>query len=155
MLTARLRMRCPSACPISTAYAYNHGIAFCKQGLDGSGKASLSAIGNDIRGVQGVLYLIDLIERSKLDEAERNYDRNDDFEVYDQQTEEKVLASTYIAQDNACRADLLPFDWYVSLMVAGAREHGLDAEYIAILEATETRSDPDTVRSERMLRLIA
>lgn len=65
------------------------------------------------------------------------------------------MASTYIAQNNACREDLLPFDWYVSLMVAGAREHGLDTEYIAMLESTVAYSDPDTERSKRMARLIA
>lgn len=155
MLSARLRERCPSARLAGIASAEAHGINFCKQGLDGSGKASLVQKHGraSISAVQGVLYHIDLAERSNLDRAEGRYDRHDDFTVSGLQTGATIFLSTYIAQPDACSADLLPFDWYVALMIAGAREHQLDPDYIAKLFSVETRKDPDPERAERMARM--
>jgi hypothetical protein len=47
MLTARLRERCPSARPLGLAAAPGYGVAFNKQGMDGSGKATLAMLEHD------------------------------------------------------------------------------------------------------------
>lgn len=157
MLTKRLRERCPSARPAGLAIEENHGLDFCKKGSDGSGKATLiKRAGRDRSiSIHGVLYQIELSERPNLDKAESGYERHDDFVAYDTRTDAKLVTSTYIAPPSVCRDGLLPFNWYIELIIAGAREHGLGADYIARLNDVEVRQDPDRDRAERMARLLA
>jgi gamma-glutamylcyclotransferase len=44
-----------------------------------------------------------------------------------------------------------PYDWYKALVIAGAREHGLPADYIAALAAAPAKPDPDKIRAARNL----
>ena len=39
-------------------------------------------------------------------------------------------------------ADPVPYAWYKRLVIEGAREHGLPADYVAMLEAWPERPDP-------------
>lgn len=165
MLIARLRERCPSARPLGLALAPAYRVAFNKQGMDGSGKATLTALepfqekhppyppAFGWTGARGVLYRIDMGERAALDRAEGNYRRDDTFAVLCAQSGKPITACTYIAEPQACRDDLVPLDWYVALMRAGAIEHGQDADYIAWLSAVETCNDPDLQRAARMAAL--
>ena len=153
LLTARLRERCPSAAPIGRAVAPGHSVCFRKAGRDGSGKATLTLGGGAGSEAMGVLYRIDLGERPALDRAEARYDRLDDFPVRTVQSGASIAATTYIAQADACREGLLPFDWYLALIVAGAREHGFDDSYIAMLAAVETLADLEAERAGRMSAL--
>jgi len=153
MLTPRLRERCPSASPIGTARAAQHTIAFIKKGGDGSGKATLVPLDDHSESVWGVLYRIHRAERRGLDRAEARYRRHDSFPVRNASDGGLHHVTTYIARADACREDLCPFDWYVALMEAGAREHGLDADYIACLIGTTVRQDPDARRAKRMMAL--
>jgi hypothetical protein len=154
MLTARLRERCPSATPLGIAKAPGYAIRFHKEGLDGSGKATLARHTNGAASAQGVLFRVALCQRPALDAAEARYDRDDAFTVYDAATGQPVMASTYFAQQDACRAGLLPFDWYVAMIVTGAQQHGLDAEYIAALAALKLAIDPEPLRAARMGELL-
>lgn len=156
MLTKRLRERCPSARPAGIAVAEEYRLDFSKVGLDGSGKATLSRNTKAIQitHIQGVLYHVSLKESTNLDLAEGRYDRHANFLVKCQHKKSSIIASTYIAQPDACSNGLLPFDWYVRLIIAGAYEHGLDPAYIARLRNVKTRTDPDTDRAESMARLL-
>ncbi len=152
MLTARLRERCPSAHPHGPAWARGYTIAFHKEGRDGSGKATLIQQSSGSTWAHGVLYRIDLSERPDLDRVEARYMRHDTFAVHTE-SNESILASTYLAQPDACREDLIPFDWYVELIRAGAREHGLDPQYIVELGGVDTCGDSDLQRSIAMAAL--
>ncbi|MFZ0549683.1 MAG: hypothetical protein WAM21_02625, partial [Steroidobacteraceae bacterium] len=47
-----------------------------------------------------------------------------------------------------------PYDWYQELVIAGAREHRLPAEYIQLLEGVPTIKDPDESRAARERQLL-
>ncbi len=135
LLTARIRARCPSARPAGLAVARGFRLAFAKPGADGSGKATLVA--SQRAAIQGVLYEIDRTEAPVLDRAETGYDRIDDFEIDDGAAPRRAM--TYIAQTP--KAGLAPYDWYLALMIAGAREHKLVDDYVGRLLTHPYESD--------------
>lgn len=148
MMTARLQARCPSARPAGIAYAENHRLTFWKKGRDGSGKGHLAAD----RGLSqpGVLFTLSPADLAALDSFEgagRGYRRADDFAVRLKDTNEITHAATYIATD--LDETLKPYDWYLALIVAGAREHSFDEEIVRQLDATACREDPDEARASR------
>lgn len=137
MLTERLAERCPSAVPLGIATANGYELSFAKKGADGSGKATLVKATSDDAIVQGVLFKLAESDVAALDEVERNYTRDDNFEVdFEQKT---INVTTYIAAEKYCEIGLLPFDWYRDFCLAGAKQHGLDPQYINQLQALLTR----------------
>lgn len=50
-------------------------------------------------------------------------------------------------------ATAVPYDWYKTLVIAGAREHGLPDDYLALLQRTPARTDPDAQRARRHFAL--
>jgi len=158
MLMERLRVadRCPGAARIGIATAAEHAVVFHKRSnRDGSGKATLRA--EPGATAHGVLFAIDEGERDALDLAEgvgNGYERRDDFVVVAGGVTH--VAATYIATGSHHDADLVPFDWYHALVVAGARQHDLPTDYVARLEAVATDPDPDPHRPEKLnaLRLL-
>jgi hypothetical protein len=150
MLTTRLRARCPSAEPLGLAYAQGYRLAFSKPGRDGSVKGHLTPARRSRQ--PGVLFSIDLAERDALDRAEGlgvGYDRVDDFAVRRAGTAAVVRASTYLARQPA--PALLPYDWYLALVIAGAREHGFDRRRIRALLATASLAHDDRPAHEAAL----
>ena len=110
------------------AFAPGRRLAFAKPGRDGSGKATLLPAPG--ARVCGALYAIDPADLPALDHAEdlgTGYDRIDRFSV--ETTDGPARAMTYLAC--APRPELLPYDWYLALVVAGAREIDLEAGYVA------------------------
>jgi hypothetical protein len=59
-----------------------------------------------------------------------------------------LRAVTYIATD-LDRA-LQPYDWYRALVIAGALQHTLPAEWMAMLEQVASIRDPDAKRKNRL-----
>lgn len=143
MLTERLiaAKRCPSARPLAAAYVDGYALEFSKKSSkDGSGKATL--IPYDDRRQYGVLFEIDDRELDQLDHEEgvgKGYDRHDRFAVIRADTGETVPAKTYLATKP--RPDLRPFDWYLALIVAGARQHGLPQDQIERLRSSPYHID--------------
>lgn len=148
MLPARLRARCPSARVIGTATVADFDLAFSKRSNDGSGKATLiSAVGVS---VPGVLFAIEKSELNALDRAEgagAGYDRVDDFTAQKIGSGQRITATTYIA--SATDRSLIPFDWYLALVIAGAVHHALGEAHVAKLRATRHRLDEDHARKSR------
>ena len=137
--TARLRQadRAPSARRIGTGSLSGHVLAWHKRGADGSGKCTICATGNRSDGVWGVLWEIEADEVARLDAVEGpGYER---VEVEVTTANQKMRAFTYLARESHLDPALRPADWYRSLVVAGAREHGLPASWIRLLEGEETR----------------
>ena len=149
MLSRRLQhpSRVPSAIPLATAYLSGHNLTFDKRSRDGSGKCDAEATGVPGDRVYGVVYEIDAAEKPCLDRAEGL------GKGYAEKTETVTSGSgplcslVYFATDKD-RA-LKPYHWYKNFVVAGAREHSLPSDYIALLEKVESREDPDTARNAR------
>ena len=152
MLAERLQARCPSAKPRWVASASNYALTFCKKSKDGSGKATLSSCPTDRRPVFGIVFDLDEYELPKLDKAEgagNGYDRVDDFQVRIEGCREPLRTVTYIADPAVIDPNLKPYDWYLNLIVAGARQHKLPPQYIQAIEATPSIADPEPGRKSR------
>ena len=151
MLTERLRgpSRCPSAEVIGVAVAFGYALEFSKRSRDGSGKATIVRSQKSEEHVFGVVFEIAISERAALDKAEGvDYNRIDDLLVSLQQGREILRAVTYIATD-VDRA-LQPYDWYRALVIAGALQHNLPAEWMAMLEQAASKPDADAKRKSRL-----
>ncbi|WBU54329.1 gamma-glutamylcyclotransferase family protein [Paracoccus sp. SCSIO 75233] len=147
MLSSRLRARCASARVVGAAFADGYDVALDKIGRDGSGKATLTPGG---AGAHGVAFELDDADLPLLDVIEgvgQGYDRR---VVPIRCDGDQSGAFTYIAPERFRDAGLPPFDWYLALIVAGAREHGLPAEWIARLRAVAVVPDDMQDRPRRI-----
>lgn len=154
MLPARLRDRCPSARPIGVGIAREFSLEFSKPSKDLSGKATLVVA--EGAHVPGVIFEIDLAERSELDRHEglgSGYRREDALVIDDLVRGGTVQTSSYLGTSLDTR--LKPFDWYLAIVIAGANHHGLDAGHIAALKATEFVDDTDLDRKTRVAAIEA
>ena len=149
MLNERLIKRCPSAKPIGIAHAPNHSVNFSKIGADKSGKATLYKHA----GAQqfGVLFNINSNDLVSLDVAEGvnfGYERRDDFLVIRSNDQTKIRTTTYLALK--IDTNLSPFDWYLDLVIAGAKQHGLPTAQISKFQETKFQPDNKENRKGRL-----
>lgn len=154
MLISRLTARCPSARAIGKATASGYTLAFIKPSKDNSGKATLVA--RNSMYTPGVLFEIDASDRRLLDQAEgagNGYDRDNEFQVVLVGENKPTSVFSYLATNT--EAHLRPYDWYLALVIAGARQHELDVEHIQRLYKTEYIIDTDLVRKGRIDALTA
>ena len=125
---ARLRERAPSANARGRALLCGWRLAFDKAGRDGSAKANLRRADGD--RVCGALYALAPGDWPGLDAAEGGYERIP-VEVANP-AGALARAQTYLAR--APGAQGLPREEYLRLVLEGAREHGLPADWIEALE---------------------
>jgi hypothetical protein len=170
MLAARLRERTPSARRVAVARLPGHALRWHKAGRDGSGKCDVVAVADAAACVHGVLHEIARAEKAQLDQAEALGVGYDEQRVQVHALDADlprdpgatmagdgggwtvVSACLYVARQ--VDVDLLPYDWYRDLVVAGAREHALPPDYVAQLAAVPARPDPDPERALRHHGLI-
>lgn len=153
MLSEWLQVRCKTARLFGSAVTRGQIVSFSKKSKDGSGKASITRAETDDAAVYGVLYAIDLSERSVLDRFEdypRGYGRDDSFVVERADNGENIAVTTYIAKVDAIDQNLRPYDWYMALIIAGARENKLPDQYTAELETFICIPDPKPERKARI-----
>ena len=153
LLSARLRARTPSARPLGMALLEGHALKWHMASLDGSGKCDVVPSDDQACHVQGVVYEVALHEKPQLDAAESLGSGYAERQVSVRMGAETVQAWLYCA----LRTDPLaqPYDWYHGLVLAGAREHGLGADYIRHLETVQAKQDADAARAARHFRLVA
>lgn len=152
MLAERLQARCRSARVIGIAECAGYALSFHKRSVDGSGKAALHPANTtqDEVSVCGVVYEIDARERATLDRFEGNgYDAIEKLLVIDPATGLMTRAVSYVAQSDALVNGLRPYDWYMALIIAGARQNGLPKPYISQLQAVTSTPDPVSNRPTR------
>ena len=152
MPTSRLRQRCPSALPLGIAKLHGYELRWHKKSRDGSGKCDIVKAAHANACVYGVLYQIDSTEKTLLDKAEGLGAGYAEIEVNVSFPDSFMLAKAY--QATATDPALRPYSWYKTFVLAGAKEHGLPAEYVAQLEAVDAIDDPDLERHEKNMRLI-
>lgn len=152
LLSARLRERTPSARAVGVAVLPGYALRWHKAGADGSGKCDVVAVPGETSQVQGVVYDIAWADKPALDAAEALGVGYGEQPVRVQMAHGWVIARVYVAL--AVVPESVPYHWYKGLVVAGAREHGLDADYIRALEAVPAKDDADTARDLRHRALV-
>jgi len=110
-------------------------LAFNKESEDGSGKANIEESPGD--SVFGVIYEIDETEKKHLDEKEGKYDPIAVSVTLEDGSTEKAL--TYKSDYKTGEP---PYEWYMKLVIGGAKAHGLPQEYIQTLESINTKPIP-------------
>lgn len=128
--------RVPSASPVSIARLHGWRLTLDKRAMDGSGKANLASETGS--SVWGFVYRIDSSAWTDLDRFEPGYTRTP-IEVIAADGA-RLAVQAYIASVPV--ADLVALEGYQTLIVDGAREHGLPADYVTWLEALAARPDP-------------
>lgn len=123
----RIMERCPSARERGAARLEGWRAVYDKPSVDGSSKLNLRP--DAVGVVHGALYEISDDHRDSLDLAEPGYQPV----FVDVVTVEAapIRALTYVWTGDA--HDLGPYDWYVEMVVRGARHHGLPDDHIRAL----------------------
>src|SRR5581483_3527876 len=116
-----------------------------KSTKDGSGKANVEA--EDSESVWGVLYSIADVGLALLDKGEKGYIRKKLRVI----AEGKIVeAWVYIAAVPDNDPTLKPYSWYKRFLIEGAREHRIEAGYIAKLEQISAAPDKNEKRDQEM-----
>ena len=152
LLRARIAERVPGVVIRGRAYLPGRRLCFRKRSRDGSGKADLQPTGRPEDRVWGVLHAMSEDERRGLDAHEPGY-ALEDLVVY-REDHTQVRAVTYLAEPAHHDGDLVPFNWYLALVVHGAREQGLPPDYTRVIEAMRSQPDPDAGRAQRHRALL-
>lgn len=153
MLTSRIRERCPSARALGIAELRGHELRWHKGSKkDGSGKCDILQSTEPNAIVYGVLFEIEVGEKSTLDYVEGLGKGYDEKEVRVSHRDTPRSAIAYFA--TAIDPRLKPFSWYHALVIAGAKEHGLPASYIAKLQSQPTIDDLDRLRHDTNMSLL-
>jgi hypothetical protein len=156
MLTRRLRApdRCPDAKYLSTATLAGYALRFHKISGDGSGKCNAVKTGNAADVVHGALFEVNTANKSQLGKAEGLGKGYQESGVQVVSPEGTVSAFTFLADPDAIDETLKPYDWYVDLVIAGAKEHNLPADYIEMLNRVESIKDTNDARIKSAIRYL-
>lgn len=111
---------------------------------DGSGKCNMFQTGNADDVVIGALYSMHDDHKAVLDQYEGPGYRSEILEL--NVTGQSTSCFVYIAERSHIDNQLLPFDWYRSLVLLGAKYHNLPVEYVQRIENFNSQQDPDAER---------
>jgi gamma-glutamylcyclotransferase len=146
MLSNRLKGRCESAQSLGAAKLEGYQLRWDKRSNDDSAKCSIQQ-GSKTELVWGVLYTILETERPNLNKAEGLNNGYNSLNVEVIFKDERLAVATYQA-DHADHS-LLPYSWYKSLVIAGAKENSLPSRYIETLRAVQAQEDNSRQRHEK------
>ena len=154
MLAERLRARITAEHP--TRYALErHRLRFHKRSSDCSGKCNVICTGQSSDVVHGVIFDVpeELIpELDKYEGVGYGYVKKL-FRLLIDGVETEVLV--YVADADHIDDALVPYRWYLDLVLAGAEQNGLPRDYVAGLHAIPFTSDPKPDRKTRLKALDA
>lgn len=148
--------RAPSAKPLGLAHIAGYRLVFDKVSKDRSSKADCEYTGNPADRTYGGVFEVSVRDLDSLDRAEGASGTSPGYRrmtVVIETDAGPVEATTYVANASHKRRDVLPFDWYVKHVLAGAGEFGLPAEYCAKVADTQTQTDSDADRAARELAI--
>lgn len=152
MLRRRIELRL-GACEVAGIVSVDgYALRFHKRGRDGSGKCDAFFTGNSADTLHGVLYSLSRAQRDMLDEFEGPgyVSRN----VAVRASSGTFTAYAYMAKPEHVDSNLQPFDWYKSIVMAGARAHALPDLYIESIAAVCSSPDPDADRDSHHLAIL-
>ncbi len=154
MHLARMRDRVPSSEFIAIGTLDNFSLKFHKRSPDGSAKCSISPDTRGIHPVLGVIYRMKSTEKNYLDSCEdvgNGYEVKQ-LEVLDGKKNHSVF--TYCAQEPWIDDNILPYDWYKSLVIEGAKYFDFPKYYIANLKIQDTWLDQNRERVKEHQRIL-
>ena len=143
----RLEARVQSARALGVVELPGYALAFHKRSIDGSAKCHVYADQGLHARVYGVVYELAAGEKGALDRHEGKGSGYYEHSLRVQLNGESSVSYLYLAQPTHIDTGMAPYDWYKALVVAGARFHGFPADYIAAIDATPSRPDPDLKRA--------
>lgn len=132
----RLRSRCSSARIVTRADLRGWEAVYDKPGADGSAKMNLRVTPD--AAARGVLYELDDDDRPGLDRAEPGYTPF----VVTVTREDGVAMDALTYRWTRAGTGALPVDWYVALVVRGARHHRLSETYVREVLEIDAAPDP-------------
>ncbi|SCY48592.1 AIG2-like family protein [Nitrosospira sp. Nl5] len=144
MLSRRIQDAAPSAVAMDTGFIQGHRFTFGKVSRDGSGECDIEVTNNLKDRVYGVLYKINVKDRSNLNDAE-GLGTYSEANVQVVTATDNCPAMTYIARYKDA-APLRPYQWYKGLVIAGAVEHDLPNAYVEWLRTFEAQVDSNSAR---------
>lgn len=150
----RLAARVPSARVIGVVDMAGYRLAFHKRSVDGSGKCLIYTEQGERHKMYGVLYEFDAREKANLDVLEGNGKGYFEQLVQFPLNEQTYTPYIYVAQSTHIDSTLVPYHWYKKLVLAGARYHRFPPEYVAAIEATPSKADPDAKRTQENENLL-
>lgn len=155
MYSKRLIKRVKSANILGIGKSQGFKIEFSKRSKDKSGKATLIRTTNKSDIIWGTISTILKKEKHLLDEAEglrEGY--NEEHIPIKTKTGKDICPITYIAEDSYIDKKLIPYSWYKTLVIEGAKENRLPKKYIEKLELQEAKEDKNTERAKRELKIL-
>lgn len=146
MPKARIEARLGHVERLGAAWLPGWRLAFHKRGADGSGKCDAVPTHHPGDRLWGALDRLTEDQMEGLDRIEQGYDRRT---VEVRFEEGSRTAGLYVAREDRIDPELRPWRWYKELVLAGAREIGLPADYTASIREVASRSDPNRERAAR------
>lgn len=153
MLEERLQSsnRVPGATFQTIGCVRGYKLRFHKKSIDSSAKCNIVRTDSVGDIVYGVVFEVPDHQLECLDRAEgvgHGYHR--DYNIPVQLADgTKVPALAYIADSNAIDDNLIPYEWYRRLVIAGAEQHRLPEEYIEVLRIVLVSEDPEPNRPSK------
>ena len=129
-----------------------YALRFHKRGRDGSGKCNAHQTGLSTDSLYGVVYRLTSVQRDMLDEFEGPGYTSENVSVRSRSG--LLTAYAYVARSEHVEANLQPFGWYKSIVLAGARAYALPAHYIENIAAVASLPDPDPDRHSHHLAML-
>ena len=148
----RLLERIPSSYLVGPVELTNHQLHFHKRGEDLSGKCNIIQTHENSDRVYCALYHMDEQHKLTLDKIEGPGYTSKHLQV--QCNNEFYQCFVYVAEDSHIDKNIMPFDWYHTLVHIGARYHGFPEEYIANLQSIKAQEDTNLERQSRNQKLI-
>lgn len=146
-----LRRRIPGAIRIGPGELPGHRIAFHKRGRDGAGRSNAWRTGEAADRLPGVLYRVQIQDLERLGAAGTGYRAE---ELLIETMAGPLTALGWCAEPAEIQDGLLPWDWYLALIRAGAALQGLPQVHRRWLETVPVAVDPDRARAAIALAVI-
>lgn len=146
LLFERIQNRVKSVIMVKNYILEGYRLIFNKASEDGSVKANLEETGKIGDKVWGVIHKLSYAEKPILDQHEtlgHGYQLIC-FRLNLKSVERTI--HTYIANENRYTKIGKPYNWYMKLVIAGARQNQFPKDYISNLMKMESEIDTDDIR---------
>lgn len=147
-----LRRRVPEAELHGAALLPGYRLVFRKRGRDGAARSDACPSTTPGDALPGALYWLPPESLERLGAAGAGYRS---AEVVVRTVEGEVHARTWLAEPTEHAERLLPWDWYVELIRAGAELLELPAAHRRWLQGVPVTRDPDRTRAATAHQVIA
>jgi gamma-glutamylcyclotransferase len=149
---AWLRRRIPAATLVGAGRLPGYRLAFRKRGRDGAARSDACPSASPGAALPGALYRVNERDLGLLGAAGAGYRM---AQVRVESAAGPVEALTWVAEPAEIAEGLLPWDWYVALIRAGAALLELPEAHRRWLATVPTAADPDAARAAPARALLA